>query len=142
MEFLLMRLEGDGIMPDSIFGVLANGNRGRLPPRQGPLVGIQHSVRARLQVCCRRKTGDHKRGIFSRRFGCYRRVGATSSWRAWKEIQAVVTRNMTNALIGLGDRVGPGGAHLSARVSPVVHSFLGFVTALPTLQVVIHTIWR
>ena len=32
MEFLLMRLEGDGIMPDSIFGVLANGNRGRLPP--------------------------------------------------------------------------------------------------------------
>ena len=35
MEFLLMRLEGDGIMPDSIFGVLDNENRGRLPPPPG-----------------------------------------------------------------------------------------------------------
>jgi hypothetical protein len=32
MEFLLMKLEGGNIMPDSIFGVLDNGNRGRLPP--------------------------------------------------------------------------------------------------------------
>lgn len=31
VEFLLMRLEGSSIMPDSIFGVLDNGNRGRLP---------------------------------------------------------------------------------------------------------------
>ena len=31
MEFLLMKLEGGNIMPDSIFGVLDNGNRGRLP---------------------------------------------------------------------------------------------------------------
>jgi hypothetical protein len=31
-EFLLMKLEGDSIMPDSIFAVLDNGNRGRLPP--------------------------------------------------------------------------------------------------------------
>lgn len=35
MEFLLMRLEGGSIMPDSIFGVLDNGNRGRLPPPPG-----------------------------------------------------------------------------------------------------------
>ena len=35
MEFLLMKLEGDSIMPDSIFGVLDNGNRGRLPPPPG-----------------------------------------------------------------------------------------------------------
>lgn len=35
MEFLLMRLEGGGILPDSIFGVLDNGNRGRLPPPPG-----------------------------------------------------------------------------------------------------------
>ena len=34
-EFLLMRLEGDGIMPNSIFGVLDNENRGRLPPPPG-----------------------------------------------------------------------------------------------------------
>jgi hypothetical protein len=32
MQFLLMKLEGGSIMPDSIFGVLDNGNRGRLPP--------------------------------------------------------------------------------------------------------------
>jgi hypothetical protein len=32
MEFLLMKLEGGSIMPDSIFGVLDNGNRRRLPP--------------------------------------------------------------------------------------------------------------
>jgi hypothetical protein len=35
MEFLLMRLEGGSIMPDSIFGVLDNENRGRLPPPPG-----------------------------------------------------------------------------------------------------------
>ncbi len=35
MEFLLMRLEGGAIMPDSIFGVLDNGNPGRLPPPLG-----------------------------------------------------------------------------------------------------------
>ena len=93
MEFLLMRLEGGAIMPDSIFGVLDNGNPGRLPPPlRRPLVGIQHRVGARLQVCRRRKTGDCKGGIFPRRFGCDRRVGPPSSWRAWKEIQAVVTR--------------------------------------------------
>ena len=34
-EFLLMKLEGSGIMPNSIFGVLDNGNRGRLPPSPG-----------------------------------------------------------------------------------------------------------
>ena len=35
MEFVVMKLEGGGIMPDSIFGVLDNGNRGRLPPPPG-----------------------------------------------------------------------------------------------------------
>jgi hypothetical protein len=35
VEFLLMRLEGSSIMPDSIFGVLDNGNRGQLPPPPG-----------------------------------------------------------------------------------------------------------
>src|ERR1700678_292121 len=35
MEFLLMQLEGGGIMPDSIFGVLDNEHRGRLPPPPG-----------------------------------------------------------------------------------------------------------
>jgi len=35
VEFLLMRLEGSSIMPDSIFGVLDNEHRGRLPPPPG-----------------------------------------------------------------------------------------------------------
>jgi hypothetical protein len=35
VEFLLMRLEGSSIMPDSIFGVLDNRNRGQLPPPPG-----------------------------------------------------------------------------------------------------------
>ena len=35
MEFVVMKLEGGSVMPDSIFGVLDNGNRGRLPPPPG-----------------------------------------------------------------------------------------------------------
>jgi hypothetical protein len=35
VEFVLMRLEGSSIMPDSIFGVLDNGHRGQLPPPPG-----------------------------------------------------------------------------------------------------------
>jgi hypothetical protein len=32
MEFLVIKLEGESAMPDSIFGILENRNRGRLPP--------------------------------------------------------------------------------------------------------------
>ena len=101
MEFLLMRLEGSSIMPDSIFGVLDNGTpRAASAPARWPLVRVRHSVGERLQVCRRRKTGDHKRGIFSRWFGCDRRVGSTASWGVRKEVQAVITKRRRRCAAG------------------------------------------
>jgi hypothetical protein len=134
---------GDGVPFDEIGGRQHYARFDFCRPRQRkpraasasamwPLVGIQHSVGAGLQVCRRRKTGNYKGGIFPRRFGCYRRVGPTSSWRAGKEIQAVVTRRgaiarapfalsrrsnsrALNAVRAVRNPVGSCGAHLSTR---------------------------
>ncbi len=65
MEFLVMKLEGDSIMADSIFGVLDNKMRGRLPPPPGGHWSEYSTVREadfRFAAAAKRAIGN--RGYF------------------------------------------------------------------------------
>ena len=90
MEFRLMRLEGGAIMPDSIFGVLDNGNPGRLP--LGGHWSEYSTVSEHDFKFAPPPNGRLQRGDISSSVRMRSKGGPSSSWRAWKEIQAVVTR--------------------------------------------------